>query len=138
MIEKYLWQVGSAILIILGTLHLLYTFFSNKFSSKNEKLISEMKNSHIILTNKVTVWRGWIGFNASHSSGIMFIGIVNLYLTLQYFSIFLSDHLFFIFNILTIGFYAWLAKKYWFWIPFMGMITTLICYVFSYSIILTH
>lgn len=138
MTAIYLWEFGSLILVILGTLHLLYTFFSNKFSSKNENLISEMKNSHIILTKKVTMWRGWIGFNASHSSGIMFIGIINFYVALEYFTVFESDHLYFIFNILTIGFYVWLAKKYWFKIPFTGILTTLICYTLSYIIILIY
>ena len=138
MNAKYLWEFGSIILIILGTLHLLYTFFSNKFSTKNERLISEMKISHIILTKKVTMWRGWIGFNASHSSGIMFIGIINFYLALEYFPVFQFDHLFFIFNILTVGFYVWLAKKYWFKIPFMGILSTLICYTLSYIIILMN
>ncbi|MFT5765903.1 MAG: hypothetical protein ACI8X3_003341, partial [Saprospiraceae bacterium] len=38
MTAKYLWEFGSLILVILGTLHLLYTFFSDKFSSRNKKV----------------------------------------------------------------------------------------------------
>lgn len=135
MDAKYLWEIGSSIFAILGTLHLFYTFFSDKFSSRNEKMVDEMKTSHINLTKETTIWKAWIGFNASHSSGAMFIGIINFYLAVEYFAIFQSSHFFFLFNILTVGFYVWLAKKYWFKIPFIGILTTLICYLLSYLII---
>lgn len=138
MTEKYLWEFGSLILVILGTLHLIYTFFSNKFSSRNKNVIIEMKSSHPNITKETTMWKAWIGFNASHSSGAMFIGIINFYLAVEYFPVFQSDHLFFIFNILTVGFYVWLAKKYWFKIPFTGTSITLILYTLSYIIILMN
>ena len=136
MAAKYIWELGSLILIVLGSIHLFYTFFSNKFSSKNETVVSEMQNSNPILTKQTTMWKAWIGFNASHSSGAMFIGILNFYLAFEYFTIFHSDHFFFVFNILTIGFYLWLARKYWFKIPFVGILITLICYLSSYTLIL--
>ena len=138
MTEKYLWEFGSLILVILGTLHLIYTFFSNKFSSRNKNVIIEMKSSHPNITKETTMWKAWLGFNASHSSGAMFIGIINFYLAVEYFPVFQSNHLFFIFNILTVGFYVWLAKKYWFKIPFVGILITLISYTFSYIIILMN
>lgn len=136
MLAKCLWEIGSIIFAILGTIHLFYTFFSNKFSSKNKKLISEMKSSSPILTKETTMWRAWIGFNASHSSGAIFIGILNLFLAIKYFSTFQSEHFYFLFNILTISFYLWLAKKYWFRIPFFGILLTFICYVSSYCLII--
>ena len=138
MIAKYLWEFGSLILVILGTLHLLFTFFSDTFSSRNEIVIEEMKSSHPKLTKETTMWKAWIGFNASHSSGAIFIGIINFYLALEYFTVFQSDDFFFIFNILTIGFYVWLARKYWFKIPFIGISISLICYTSSYIITLMH
>ena len=134
MYAKYLWEFGSLILIILGTLHLLYTFFSDKFSSRNKNVVDEMKSSHLILTKETTIWKAWIGFNASHSSGAMFIGVINFYLALEYLTVLQSDHFFFLFNIITIGFYVWLAKKYWFKIPFIGLLITLICYIITYVI----
>ena len=136
MLAKYLWEIGSLILVFLGAIHLFYTFFSNKFSSINKNLISEMKSSSPILTKETTMWRAWIGFNASHSSGVIFIGILNFFLAIKYFTTFQSEHFFFIFNILTIAFYVWLAKKFWFRIPFIGISLTFICYVVSYCLIL--
>ena len=136
MIAKYLWEIGSIIIAALGSIHLYYTFFTNKFSSKNEKMVEEMKSSFPILTKETTMWKGWIGFNASHSSGAIFIGVINFYLAVRHFTTFQSDHFFFIFNILTIGFYFWLAKKYWFKIPFIGILITLACFTISYILTL--
>ena len=132
MITKYLWLLGSVIIFVLGTIHLLYTFFTNKFSSRNENLICEMKTSNPILTKETTMWNAWLGFNASHSGGAIFIGIINFYLAFKYYSWLQADNFYFLFNILTIGFYVWLAKKYWFKIPFIGISITFLCYLLSY------
>jgi hypothetical protein len=132
MLAKYLWEIGSIIIVILGSIHLYYTFFTNNFFSRNEKMIEEMKSTSPVLTKGTTMWNVWIGFNASHSSGAIFIGIINFYLAIQYFTVLQSDNFFFLFNILTIGFYVWLAKKYWFKIPFAGLLMTLICFFVSY------
>src|SRR5688572_16874063 len=77
MLEQFLWIAGSLPFLILGSIHLLYTFFTNKFSSRNPAVDEAMKTSHPVLTNKTTMWRAWVGFNASHSSGVIYIGLVN-------------------------------------------------------------
>ncbi len=126
---KYIWELGSLILTTLGAIHLYYTFFSDKFSSKKEDVINEMESSHPKITRETTMWKAWIGFNASHSSGAMFIGIMNIYLIHNFFSILKDDIFFLTFNIITISFYLWLAKKYWFKIPFYGILISLICFL---------
>jgi len=136
MTAKYIWEFGSIIFIILGSIHLVYTFFTNKFLSKNEKVMIEMKSSYPILTNETTLWKAWIGFNASHSVGAIFIGVINIYLVHSFIVTLENDLFFFVFNILTVGFYLWLAKKYWFKIPFFGILLTLICYLSAFVITL--
>lgn len=132
MTARYLWGSGAIFLVILGSIHLYYTFFTNKFSSRNLRMVDEMKSSFPNLTRKTTLWKAWIGFNASHSAGGIFIGLSNFYIAANYFLIFNRDHVFFLFNILTIGFYLWLAKRYWFGIPFFGILAALICFILSY------
>lgn len=138
MLAKYLWQTGSIIIAFLGGMHLYYTFFTDKFSSRNEKAVEEMKTSFPILTKETTMWNAWIGFNASHSSGAIFIGVINFYLSVRYFTVLESDHFFFLFNILTVGFYVYIAKKYWFKNPFVGVLTVLICFIASYILTMTN
>ena len=134
MIAKYIWEFGSLIFIILGSLHLFYTFFSNKFSSKNAKVVEEMKASSPILTKETTLWKAWIGFNASHSSGAIFIGIMNFYIINNFYTLVQNEIFFFVFNILTVAFYLWLAWRYWFKIPFFGILLTLICFFTSFAL----
>jgi hypothetical protein len=128
MPEKILWIAGSLPFILLGAMHLLYTFFSNKFEARDSAVTEAMKTSVPILTKKTTMWKAWIGFNGSHSSGAIYIGVINLFLAVQYFSV--VTHPFFLaFNLVTIFFYLWLGKKYWFSTPFRGIVIAACCFV---------
>jgi len=95
-------------------------------------LVEDMRSSSPILTKELSMWNAWIGFNASHSAGGIFIGIINFYLASRYFTLLRPDHFFFLFNILTIGFYVWVAKKYWFKTPLKGLLITLASFVAAY------
>ena len=135
MLAQLLWITGSLILLVLGTLHLVYTFFTDKFSSRNTNVVEEMKRSFPRLTNKTTLWKAWIGFNASHSAGAIFIGLINIILAIQYFEILKQSYLLLLLNILTIAFYLFLSKRYWFKIPFTGILITLLCFIAAIIII---
>ncbi|MGF7214124.1 hypothetical protein GGR92_000264 [Spirosoma lacussanchae] len=138
MLSKYLWMTGSLIIAALGGIHLYLTFFTTAFLSENKQMVEQMKASKPVLSPAINMWKAWIGFNASHSSGLLFIGLINFYLAFRYFGYVRSDPFFFIMTILTTGFYAWLARTYWFTIPFMGVSTALICYVVAYVVILMN
>ncbi|MFT3910840.1 MAG: hypothetical protein QM737_15590 [Ferruginibacter sp.] len=121
-------MAGTVPFIVLGTIHLFYTFFTNKFSARNAIIDEEMKNAFPVLTKETTIWKAWIGFNASHASGAMFIGIINLLIAVQY-DFILKNFLFLALNIFTVLFYLGLAKKYWFRIPFIGILLSAICFI---------
>jgi hypothetical protein len=129
MIAQLLWIIGAFIILVLGSLHLVYTFFTDKFSSRNTNVVEEMKRSFPRLTNKTTLWKAWIGFNASHSAGAIFIGLINIILAIQNFELLSQSYLLLSLNILTIAFYLFLAKRYWFKIPFTGILITLLCFI---------
>jgi len=129
MLAKILWFTGSVIFLALGTLHLYYTFFSSKFAARNKAVVTEMKNTSPVLTNETTMWNAWIGFNASHSAGAIFIGLINIILVVQYFPVLQDSLVIQLLNIATFIFYCWLAKKFWFRIPFTGILITAGCFV---------
>jgi hypothetical protein len=129
MLVKIFWLTGSSIFLVLGGLHLYYTFFTNKFSSRNKNAEMEMKNTHPLLTKDTTMWNAWIGFNASHSSGAIFIGLINIILVLQYFTVLHNSVSLHLLNIVTSVFYCWLGKKYWFRIPFTGILVSTFCFL---------
>ncbi|MES2850690.1 MAG: hypothetical protein V4685_16645 [Bacteroidota bacterium] len=128
--EKYLLIAGSLPFIILGLIHLVYTFFSKKLTARDNKLNEEMKISFPVLTKDTTMWKSWIGFNASHSAGAIYFGLVNLLLAILYPSL-LQNPLLQLINISTAFFYVWLAKKYWFRIPFIGMASSFFCFLLA-------
>lgn len=84
------------------------------------------------------MWKAWMGFNASHSSGAIFIGMVNIYLAANHFDLLQNSTFLLLFNILTLGFYLWLAKNYWFKIPLRGIGLALICYIAAYVLIIIN
>ena len=137
MIAQYLWIAGSLPFILLGTIHLLYTFFTNKFSSVNTVLDEAMKRNHPVLTRKTTMWKAWIGFNASHSAGAIYIGVINFVLAVEHFAI-IKDPIVMVLNIVTVLFYLWLAKKYWFTTPFKGILVATSCFIVAAVIILIN
>ncbi|HLG38533.1 MAG TPA: hypothetical protein VI461_02655, partial [Chitinophagaceae bacterium] len=122
MLSKVLWLCGSAIFFILGALHLAYTFFTSKFDPRNRRVVDEMKNTSPRLTNETTLWKAWIGFNASHSAGAIFFGLINSILAVKYFYIVGNSFILPLLTIITSVFYLWLAKKYWFSIPFISIL----------------
>jgi hypothetical protein len=129
MISKILWLTGSAIFFILGTLHLYYTFFTKKFEPRNRAVLEEMKNTSPGLTRQTTMWKAWIGFNASHGAGAIFIGSINSILASEYFYIIENSFLIPVLTIITSFFYLWLARKYWFSIPFIGIFIAAGCFI---------
>lgn len=132
----YLWIFGSAVIGILGSIHLLYTFFTDKFSPRDEKLLADMKAVSPVLTKDISMWNAWMGFNGSHSSGIIFIAAINIFMALNFFPMLVKSHGYFLFNIVTLAFYVFLAAKFWFSKPLIGACVTLTCYCIAYALVL--
>jgi len=137
MIEQILWIAASVIYVILGTIHLLYTFFTNKFSVRDRETEERMKKTFPVLTKETTMWQAWISFNGSHSIGAIFFGLVNLLLAAGYFTM-LSGSVPML--LLTCGiscFYLFLGIKYWFVIPRTGILISTFCFGAGAIIILS-
>jgi hypothetical protein len=131
MASKILWLAGSAIFVLLGTIHLVYTFFTTRLEPRNKAVIDEMKGTSPRLTGETTVWKAWIGFNASHSSGAIFFGLMNGILAAQDFSVIEDSFPVSFLTIVTSVFYLWLARSYWFRIPFVSILVAVACFIIS-------
>ena len=109
---------SAGVVLLLGFLHLLYTFRGPKLHPRDPDLTARMMTVSPVISRETTMWRVWIGFNASHSFGLILFGA--LY---GYFAMYHSAFLFHSWFLLTLGFalllgYAVLAKVYWFRGPF--------------------
>jgi hypothetical protein len=120
--------IGASIFGILGTVHLLYTFFTNKFEAHDSSVTEAMKGTSPILTKETSVWKAWVGFNASHSLGAMLVAAVYIPLTTTYFNIIQQSVWFSLLPVIVGLSYLVLAKKYWFRIPFIGVLISTVCF----------
>ncbi|WP_143307550.1 LIC_13387 family protein [Chitinophaga vietnamensis] len=136
MIAQYLWETGSAIIGLMGLSHLRVTLGTDKLSPRDEKLIGEMKNTSLLFSDKLMLWKSWIGFNATHSSGAVFIGIANFYLALCCFTFLRSSQFLLLLTILAMGFYVWVAWKYWLKVVMIMLSVAWACFILSYIMIL--
>jgi hypothetical protein len=131
MVEKILIAIGSLILLVLGSLHLRMTFFSNRFQPRNSQVEDDMKKTSPRLTSMTTMWNAWIGFNASHSLGAIYFAVVNLILTISFFNIYRESLVLNVFNTAVLLFYLFLARRYWFKIPLLGIFISSICFILA-------
>lgn len=136
MIERIIWATGAFIYLFLGSIHLYYTFFSNKFSAKDLSTNQSMQQTHPRISSKITMWNAWIGFNASHSIGGIFFGITNIYFAIsnsawQYLSL-----PFMIISLLTSLFYLFLGIRYWFGVPRTGILLATFCFIIAIILLL--
>ena len=129
MIEQALLIVGATIFGVLGSAHLFFTFYSNKFDARDEAVTTGMKNTSPVLTKETTMWKAWIGFNASHSLGAMLVTAFYVPLAVTNMQV-IRESIWFSLLPVIIGLaYLFLAKKYWFKTPFIGILISTICFV---------
>jgi hypothetical protein len=127
-ISSSLLAASAAILLLLGLAHLLYTFVGPKLLPRDRELQARMQEVSPVITRQTTMWKAWIGFNASHSFGLILFGAVYGYLALAH-----ADFLFGSVFLLAIGFvvllgYAFLAARYFFRIPLQGVVLATVLY----------
>lgn len=120
---------SALVILLLGLVHLLYTFHGRKLHPRDEALEARMKGVSPVLTRETTMWNAWVGFNASHGFGALLFGLVYGYLAVAH-SAFLFQSPFLLLTglCLLVG-YVYLAKAYWFSAPFRGIVLSTVFYV---------
>ena len=120
--------LSAAILLLLGSGHLLFTFYGNKFHPRDASLKARLMEVSPVISSQTNLWRAGIGFHASHSFGAMLFGLVYGYLSLMH-SAFLFQSWFLLgLGLLTLAGYTVLGKLYWFSVPFRGVSLATILY----------
>jgi len=137
MYEQILLITGAIIFGTLGTVHLIYTFFSDKFNAFDSNVTKAMKNTSPLLTKQTTMWKAWVGFNASHSLGAMLVTAFYVPLALNNMSVIRDNLWFSILPVFISLSYLALAKKYWFKIPFIGVLISTACFIGAATLINT-
>jgi hypothetical protein len=120
---------SAAVSLLLGFVHLLYTFRGQKLQPRDSDLMAKMMTVPLFISRETTVWQTWIGFNTSHSFCLIFFGAVYGYLaTLHRAVLFHSSFLLVLGFALLLG-YVTLAKLYFFRKPFLGVALAAVLYL---------
>jgi len=127
-IARALVTLSASILFALGSIHILYTFWGPKLTPRDPTLQARMREVSPVISRETTMWKAWIGFNASNGLGALLFGLVYGYLAIAQPAV-LFQSVF----LLSVGFcillsYAVLGKVYWFRVPFTGILLSLIAY----------
>jgi len=131
MLPTSLLAASAAIILLLGFAHLLFTFYGPKLVPRDPELQARMREVSPFISRETSMWRAWVGFNASHSFGAILFGAIYGYLSLVHSAfLFQSTFLLSLGLLLLIG-YVILAKRYWFSVPFRAILLATILYVLS-------
>ena len=129
MIAAYLMAGSAAVPLALGLLHLLYTFRGPKFHPRDRELLQRMSEVSPVISRETTMWKAWVGFNASHSYGAILFGLVYGQLALVQPQVLFGSPFLLAVGLLFLCGFAFLGKRYWFSVPFRGILISLALYV---------
>jgi hypothetical protein len=124
-----LMVISAGIIFLLGVVHLVYTFWGPKLTPRDPALKTSMGRISPVITGETTMWRAWVGFNASHSMGAILFGLVYGYMALAQGQLLFHSPFLLIVGLAMLGGFFVLGKLYWFRVPFTGISISLACYI---------
>jgi hypothetical protein len=128
-LSSLLMAASAAIILLLGLAHLLFTFRGSKLHPRDAALAAAMRQISPVLTRQTTMWKAWIGFNASHSIGAIFFGMVYGYLALAQPVVLFGSLFLRLAGLAALLGYVLLARAYWFSIPLRGIAASILLYL---------
>lgn len=131
-LSQILMATSAFVILFLGSIHLLYTFRSNKLYPRDTHLERQMNLVSPVLTRQTTMWKAWIGFNAGHSYGAIFFSLVYGYLALAQGEVLFRSHYLLLVGLALLVGYVFLAKAYWFSVPFVGFLLSTALFIAAF------
>jgi len=123
--------LSSLIILTLGTIHLVYTFWGKKLTPRDQTLRIRMTEVSPVITRETTMWKAWVGFNASHSYGAILFGLIYGYLAAAHREVLFNSPFLLAVGLALLAGWLFLGKVYFFSTPFRGIVIATICYVIS-------
>jgi len=124
-----LLAASAAIILLLGLVHLLYTFRGPELRPRDADLQRDMERVSPVLTRETTMWKCWIGFNASHSMSAILFGVIYGWLALVQGTFLFQSPFLLLVGLAFLSSYVVLGRVYWFSIPFRGIVASTALYV---------
>jgi len=134
MLAKALMTASAGIILLLGVIHLIYTFCGKKLTPRDPALQTAMREVSPVISRETTMWKTWVGFNASHSMGAILFGLIYGYLALAHSTLLFQSAYLLAVGLAMLGGLVVLGKLYWFSIPFTGICISFACYVTAITV----
>ena len=128
MFAAFFVAASAAIILVLGLIHLTYTFYGPKLHPRDSALKAQLMVVSLKISRETTMWRTWIGFNASHSFGCIFFGLVYGYLALLQSTLLMRSWVLLVVGLALLVGYFMIGRRYWFSVPFRGIALALALY----------
>jgi len=126
--------LSAGVVLMLGIIHLVYTFSGTKLMPRDPSLQVSMSLTTPVITKDTTMWRCWVGFNATHSLGLILFGLVFGYLALAQPRVVFESWFLLTTGMATLAALAVLSRMYFFNAPLLGISIASICYVVSVAL----
>ncbi len=134
MVARILMVLSASIVLTLGVFHLVYTFWGPNLTPRDPALQISMSQIAPVITKETTMWRCWVGFNASHSMGLILFGLIFGFLALAHGQLLFQSPFLLVVGLAMLGGLVVLCKVYWFNAPFTSLSISLACYVASIAL----
>ena len=90
-----------------------------------------MRSAQLAFNPRANIWRAWLGFNLSHSLGLLVFGGLVLALGWRHSEVFAASPLVQVFTLLVAASYVVLSVRFWFWGPAVASGVAFICLLVS-------
>jgi hypothetical protein len=131
---KILMVLSASIIFTLGVIHFAYTFWGPKLTPRDPALQISMSQISPVITKETTMWRCWVGFNASHSLGLILFGLVFGFLALAHGKLLFHSPFLLVVGLAMLGGFVVLSRLYFFSAPLIGIGISLACYITSIAL----
>jgi hypothetical protein len=126
--------LSASIIFSLGVIHLVYTFWGPKLTPRDPALQISMNEISPVITKETTMWRAWMGFNATHSMALILFGLVFGFLALAHDELLFRSPYLLVVGLAMLGGLVVLCKVYFFSAPLTGVCISLACYIASIAL----
>jgi hypothetical protein len=126
---------GASIFLLLGVAHGVLTLRDlgkpRALTPRDPELRKAMQQSSLALDRTINLWKAWMGFNLSHSLGLMLFGAGFLYVGLREPGAFAASPLLQGCAVAVSAIYLVLSLLFWFSKPAVGTGLGLACFVLA-------
>ena len=129
MAAKILMVFSASIILTLGVIHLVYTFWGPKLTPREPALQVSMSQTSPVITRETTMWRCWVGFNVSHSMGLILFGLVFGFLAVAHSQLLFQSTFLLVVGLAMLAGLVALCRIYFFSVPFAAVSVSMACYI---------